>query len=105
MKAHPGGSWSKAILAREHSAVRAYHVRAAANSINVGDMIPLPVEVVAQNGEEKSTIRRMMVTFKSRHVFEVWDNVSHRRRYYTYQELAVMRKREENERTVGIWED
>lgn len=103
MKANPGGSWSKAILAREHSAVRPYHVRAAANSINVGDMISLPVEVVAQNGEEKSTIRRMMVTFKSRHVFEVWDNVSHRRRYYTYQELAVIRKKEENERMVGTW--
>ena len=105
MKANPGGSWSKAILAREYSAVRLHHVRAAANSINVGDMISLPVEVVAPNGEEKSTIRRMTVTFKSRHVFEVWDNVSHHRRYYTYQELAVMRKREENERTVGIWED
>lgn len=103
MKANPGGSWSKAILAREYSAVRPYHVRAAANSINVGDMISLPVEVVAPNGEEKSTIRRMTVTFKSRHVFEVWDNISHRRRYYTYQELAVIRKKEENERTVGTW--
>lgn len=103
MKAHPGGSWSKAILAREHSAVRPYHVRAAANSINVGDMISLPVDVIAKNGEEKSIIRRMMVTFKSRHVFETWDNVSHRRRYYTYQELAVIRKKEENERTVGTW--
>lgn len=103
MKANPGGSWSKAILAREHSAVRAYHVRTTAESINVGDMISLPVDIIAQNGEEKTTMRRMMVTFKSRHVFETWDNVSHRRRYYTYQELAVIRKKEENERTVGTW--
>lgn len=103
MKANPGGSWLKAILAREHSAVRPYHVRAAANSINVGDMISLPVEVIARNGEEKTTMRRMMVTLKSRYVFEVWDNVSHRRRYYSYQELAVIRKKEENERTVGTW--
>lgn len=79
---------------KSYSAIRESEVIALARRLRVGDMISMPVQIPTRSGEEKTAVRRMEVIGKYRHVVELWDAVSGRKRYITYKELVMQRRKE-----------
>ena len=79
---------------KSYSAIRESEVIALARRLRAGDMISMPVQIPTRSGEEKTVVRRMKVKAKYGHVVELWDAVSRRKRYTTYKELVLQKRKE-----------